>query len=152
MSRKIVEIRNGNDILETENNSLMTLFICGDKDKYLERFDIIEKKTLFYDVINITWSKSLEVINYLNCTQDFEIVLMKNIEDRYTRFDKEFTENYYDEWLSSSTSPVVMNLTPEKMQVIFQESIPSLIYHSNNKDKESNAYRSFYQVAKLFKV
>lgn len=147
-----MEIKEVNDILEAEKNNIMTLFICGEKHTNLAKFNIIEKKTLFYDLINVTWSKSPEVRKYLNCTKEFEIILMKNFDDKFTRFEKDLNEYYYEEWISSATTPVVMHLTPEKMQVIFQENIPSLIYHSSKKDKDCDEYRNFYKIAKLFKV
>lgn len=128
----------------------MSLFICGDKANFKERFEIIDKKTTFYDLINVTWSNSEEVRKYLNCTQDFEIILMKNFDDKYTRFDKDFTEYYYEEWISSATTPIVMDLSPEKLQIIFQENIPGLIFYSKNRT--STNYSIFYKNAKLFKV
>ena len=128
----------------------MSLFICGDNANFKERFEIIDKKTTFYDLINVTWSNSEEVRKYLNCTQDFEIILMKNFDDKYTRFDKDFTEYYYEEWISSATTPIVMDLSPEKLQIIFQENIPGLIFYSKNRT--STNYSIFYKNAKLFKV
>ncbi|MFM7851669.1 MAG: hypothetical protein ACKO96_07045, partial [Flammeovirgaceae bacterium] len=116
MSRKLYEINTIQDIHIAEESSPMSLFICGDKANYKERFEVIEKKTLFYDLINVTWSNSEVVRKYLNCTQDFEIILMKNFDDKYTRFDKDFTEYYYEEWISSATTPLVMDLTSEKLQ------------------------------------
>ena len=128
----------------------MTIFICGDKKKQIERFNVIEKKTMFYDLINVTWSDSNEVRKYLNCTKDFEIILMKNFDDRYTRYDKDFTEYYYEEWISYVTTPIVMDLTPEKLKIVFQENIPGLIFFSSNKSSPN--YTIFYQNAKSFKV
>ena len=150
--RKITEIHSENDIKYAEEYNMMALFICGNKENSKEKFDIIEKNTLYYDTINVTWSNSLEVKKYLNCTIEFDIILMKNIDDKYTRFEGEFNEEKYVEWISSATTPIVMDLTPEKMQVIFQENIPTLIFLSKGSKDNNEKYKMFYDTAKYFKV
>lgn len=114
--------------------------------------------------MKLVWSFSHEIRELFSCnitdTRPYNIFLIKSFDEEVIEYPWDYNEKRFNSWISTYSSPIVMDLNEENIQMAYGQKIPSVMYFYKHEDifeasniKElSESYKPFYQFGKKYSV
>ena len=156
INRKILPVTDLTHFKTLEQEKKVFIVFCGKNSTYPQIFTEIDKVISQHDDLDLFYSDNAEVLTALDCSSQNipDVVIVKKFDEGRTKYDYNGTVNstHFQEWISVYTTPVILELTNENIQMSMQNRIP-LVFLITAKDLAATEIETMiYNHAKLHRV
>ncbi len=142
------------------------MFICGDRNnsQVAPFFETLFRYPNHFEELKLAWSNAPEVRNITNCNyteeRPYNIFLFKTFDEEQLEYTGVHNRTILDTWVSTYTTPIIMDLNDDNIQLVFKEKIPALIYIYNHSDifdansiaEIKDTWDPFYRLGNKYRV
>jgi len=88
--------------------------------------------------MKLAWSNSSDIKNYLSCnlteSRPYNLFMFKSYDEELLEYPWDFKETILNTWVATYSTPIIMELKDDNIQLVYKNKIKSLLYLYNHND------------------
>jgi protein disulfide-isomerase A1 len=156
LNRKVLGINDSSHLTQLQNEKKVFIVFCGTNDTYPEAFSQFDLVLAQHDDLEFYFSNNADVLNTLGCNSQSkgDLVIVKNFDEGNLKYEYDGNVNatHFQEWISVYTTPVLLELNDQNIQMSMHNHIPSIFFITNNATDNKNLNDLIYRKASQHRV
>jgi len=153
INKALNEIPNLEVLSNLQKNKTVFVVICGRNDTAPQVFNESERIISQHEDLDMFYTVSNDVQNQLNCVSSNpatpRIAIVKQFDEKLVNFVyTSFNSTEFEEWISTYSTPIILELTNENIQLTLNTAIPTVMLIVSNNTSIQDAHNMLYEQAK----
>lgn len=156
LNRKVIAINDSPHFTQIQRDRKVFIVFCGNNETHPESFSQFDGVLSQHDDLDFFYTNNAEVQNTLGCSSQVkgDLVVVKNFDEGNLKYEYEGNVNatHFQEWISVYTTPVLLELNDQNIQMSMHNHIPSVFYMTNNGTENKAIHDLIYNKATQHRV
>jgi protein disulfide isomerase len=151
LNRNVAQITDLAQFNQLEKDKKVFIVFCGSNTTNAESFIHFDKVISQHEDLDFYWTENADVLHTLGCTPAKpDLVIIKNFDEGKLIYNTAGPLNatHFQDWISVYTTPVVLEMTNENVQMSMHNQIPTVFLVLGNGTDSKQLDEMFYNYAK----